>query len=110
MSVVPQVHLSNKPGSSLSAELVGTSPQVSPAPVRLSTFIVKLRNSRTRSWGNETEVIAASAREAAEQLAGGERLLGAPGERANLRARVWKTPYGSFPDLWFYADMVAHPA
>ena len=93
-----------------STDLVGTSPGASTAPVRGSTFVVKLRDALTRSWGNEHEVIAASPREAAEQVAGGEHLLEGPGERADLRARVWMTPYGSTPDLSFYTDATAHPS
>lgn len=76
-----------------------TSPLV---PVR-NTYVVKLRDLETRSWRNETEVVAASAREAAEQAAGGEHLTEGPGERSKLRARVWRTPYGTTPDLSFYA-------
>ncbi len=79
------------------------------APVR-STFVVKLRNLNTCSWENETEVVAATAREAAERAAGGEHLLEGPGERSNLRARVWKTPYGSAPDEPFYARSRALPS
>ena len=106
---VPQIAGTGKPAaSSRSADLVGTSPRVSTAPAPGSTFVVKLRNALTRSWGNEHEVIAASAREAAEQVAGGEHLLEGPGERSDLRARVWKTPYGSTPDLSFYTDVTAH--
>src|SRR3954471_18219642 len=94
--------------SSGSTDLVGTSPGASTAPARGSPFVVKLRDVLTRSWGNEHEVIAASAREAAEQVAGGEHLLEGPGQRADLRARVWMTPYGSTPDLSFYTDATAH--
>ncbi len=92
---------------------VGTSQRMSPgepgAAARGSTFVVKLRDPHTRSWGDQTEVIATSARDAAEQVAGGEHLLEGPGERANLRARVWKTPYGSVPDILFYAAATAPP-
>ena len=103
---VPQIAGTNKSVvSSGSTDLGRTSPR---APARGSTFVVKLRDSLTRSWGNEHEVVAASAREAAEQLAGGEHLLEGPGERADLRARVWKTPYGAAPDLSFYTDATAH--
>ena len=106
---VPRIAASNKPVlSSGSSDFAGTSPRVSTAPAGGSTFVVKLRDPRTRSWGNEHEVVAASAREAAEQLAGGERLSPGPGERADLRARVWKTPYGSTPDLSFYTGAAAH--
>ena len=86
-----------------------TSLPVPEAPVRGSTFVVKLRDFTTRSWGDQTEVTAVAAQEAAEQVAGGERLLEGPGERANLRARVWKTPYGSPPGLPFYAEAAARP-
>jgi hypothetical protein len=65
-------------------------------------FVVKLRDVRTRSWGNETEVVATTALEAAERVAAGEHLLEGPGERSRLRARVWKTPYGSVPEMLFY--------
>ena len=105
---VPQTFGANKTAlPSGSTVLVGTSPPVSTAP-GVRTFVVKLRDTLTCSWGNEHEVIAASAREAAEQLAGGEHLLEGPGERADLRARVWKMPYGSAPDLSFYTDATAH--
>ncbi len=86
-----------------------TSDRGPAATVAESTFIVKLRNPGTNSWGNETEVIAASPRQAAEQVAGGEHLLEGPGERSNLRARVWKAPHGSSPDLSFYSS-AADPA
>ncbi len=68
----------------------------------METFIVKLRSIETRSWGNETEVTAASAKEAGEREAG-EPLREAVGERADLRARVWPTPHGSAPEIFFYA-------
>ena len=84
-----------------------TSPEGPAAAARGSTFVVKLRDPHTRSWGDQTEVIAISARDAAEQVAGGEHLLEGPGVRANLRARVWKTPYGSVPDILFYAAATA---
>jgi hypothetical protein len=106
---VPQITGTATPtASSGSTDLVGTSPGASTAPERGSTFVVKLRDALTRSWGNEHEVIAASPREAAEQVAGGEHLLEGPGERADLRARVWMMPYGSTPDLSFYTDATAH--
>jgi hypothetical protein len=92
---------------------VGTTQRTSPegpgAAARGSTFVVKIRDPHTRSWGDQTEVVATSARDAAEQVAGGEHLLEGPGERANLRARVWKTPYGSVPDISFYATAAAPP-
>ena len=105
---VPQIAGAGTPStSSGSTDVVGTSPRASTAPARGSTFVVKLRDALTRSWGNEREVIAASAREAAEQVAGGEHLLEGPGERADLRARVWMMPYGSTPYLSFYTDAQA---
>lgn len=73
-----------------------------------SVFVVKLRNALTRSWGDQVEVVAASAHEAAERIAG-EPLLGGVGERSNLRARVWPTPFGSMPDIPFYVDLSAQP-
>lgn len=84
----------------MSASTVPSGPPATEAAAR--TFVVKLRDMRTRSWGDQTEVVAASALAAAEGLAG-EPLLAAPGERANLRARVWATPFGSQPDIAFYA-------
>ena len=106
---VPQIAGTNKPVvSSGSTDLEGTSSRVLTAPACGSTFVVKLRDSLTRSWGNEHEVVAASARDAAEQLAGGEHLLEGPGQRSDLRARVWMTPYGSTPDISFYTDATAH--
>ena len=91
--------------------LAGTSQRTSPeelgAAARGDTFVVKIRDPHTRSWGDQTEVIATSARDAAEQVVGKEHLLEGPGERANLRARVWKTPYGSVPDISFYAAAAA---
>ena len=87
-----------------------TRSAVPDAPARRNTFIVKLRDIETRSWGNQTEIVAASARDAAEQATGGEQLLEGPGERANLRARVWETPFGSAPDLSFYTGNVAQPS
>ena len=104
---VPQIASINRPVvSSEPTELGGTSPRVS-AQARGSTFVVKLLDPLTRSWGNEHEVVAGSAQEAAEQLAAGEQLTEGPGERVNLRARVWKMPYGSTPDLSFYTDGTA---
>lgn len=67
-------------------------------------FVVKLRDCGTRMWGNQIEVLAASARDAAE-LVSGERLRGGSGDRANLRARVWTLPFGSAPDVHFFADL-----
>ena len=68
-----------------------------------STFVVKLRDTGTRMWGNQTEVVATSAQAAAEAVAG-EQLHAAVGERANLRARVWPTPFGAHPDVAFYVS------
>ena len=101
---VPQIS-GVDPGST---GVVRTTPGSFTASARGSTFVVRLRDRLTRSWGDEHEVVATSAREAAEQLAGGEHLSEGPGERADLRARVWKTPYGSTPDLSFYTDATAH--
>ena len=71
----------------------------------MNTYIVQLRNGEARSWGNQAEVSAESAKEAAEQVAG--RLLrSGPGEREYLRARVWSTPFGSSPDIPFYEASV----
>lgn len=77
------------------------APSQAPASGPGRAFVVKLRAARTCSWGNETEIVAASALDAA-QLVAGEPLFGGRGERANLRARVWQTPYGSVPDQLFY--------
>jgi hypothetical protein len=77
-----------------------TGPSVAAAR---STFLVKLRSIETRSWGNQTEIAATSERDAAEQLTG-ERLLDL-GDRAELRARVSRTPSGSHPDVLFYRDV-----
>jgi hypothetical protein len=102
----PQSWRAYKPFVSSGApERVRTSPRSSGAPGQGDTFVVKLRDPQTRSWGNEHEVVAASAQDAAEQLAGGEHLVEGPGERADLRARVWKTPYGSASDLSFYTRL-----
>ena len=68
---------------------------------RLNTFIVQLRNGEARTWGNQAEISAMSAKQAAEQAAGGSLRAG-PGERVHLRARVWPTPFGSRPDIPFY--------
>ena len=64
-------------------------------------FVVKLRDGATRSWGNETEVFAASAQDAAEIVAA-QPLSSGPGSREHLRARVWKLPYGTVPEVHFY--------
>ena len=68
-----------------------------------ATFVVQLRNKEARSWGNQTEIVAGSAKEAAEQ-ASGSSLREGFGERVDLRARVWPTPFGSRPDIPFYED------
>ena len=60
----------------------------------MDIFIVQLRNAEARSWGNQTEISAGSAQEAAQQVAG-RGLKPGPGAREDLRARVWPTPYGS---------------
>ena len=67
----------------------------------MAKFIVQLRSYETRSWGNQAEVDAASATEAAEQAAG-EPLLQGEGERGNLRARVWEMPFRTRPEIMFY--------
>ncbi|WP_375461883.1 hypothetical protein [uncultured Enterovirga sp.] len=67
----------------------------------MTTFIVQLRSTETRSWGNQAEVQADSAAEAAEQEAG-ESLRQGAGVRSDLRARVWATPFGSQPEISFY--------
>ena len=72
----------------------------------MSLFVVKLRDLRTRSWGDQEELDAGSAHAAAEAVAG-ERLIAGPGERTNLRARVWPAPFGSQPDIPFYVEAVA---
>lgn len=87
--------------SSTPASGSGDDPQAAPSP-RGATYLVKLRDPLTRSWGNEIEIVAASALDAAERVAGGERFVEGPGERANLRARVWKAPHGTSPDIPFY--------
>lgn len=71
---------------------------------RSTPFVVKLRDCGTRMWGNQVEVLASSPRDAAE-IVSGERLRGGSGDRANLRARVWKLPFGSAPDIHFFADL-----
>lgn len=86
-------------GSAASTALVG---EASP----LITFVVKLRNLQTRSWGDQTEVSASSAQDAAEQMAGSP-LVGGFGDRSDLRARVWAMPFGSKPDTAFYVDRSA---
>lgn len=73
-----------------------------------SAFAVKVRDLTTRSWGDQTEVLAKSAKAAAEDVTG-EALVEGPGERANLRARVWPIPFGSQPDIPFYAAAPAAP-
>ena len=70
----------------------------------MATFIVQLRDIRERRWGNQSEVAAGSAKEAAEQVAG-EPLHQGTGARAELRARVWPTPFGSQPDIPFYVEV-----
>ena len=70
-------------------------------PGTMSTFVVKLRNVTTCSWGDQVEMVAASA-EAAAERASGELLLASEGVRSDLRVRVWPTPFGSKPDRAFY--------
>jgi hypothetical protein len=72
----------------------------------LMTFVVKLRNATTRMWGNQIEVRAASAADAAEDVAG-EHLVEGGGVRADLRASVWATPFGSTPCRMFYVPGIA---
>ena len=67
----------------------------------MPTFIVKLRSLSTKSWGNQEEVEAGSALEAAQRVSG-ETLREGSGAREHLRARVWVTPFGSQPDVQFY--------
>ena len=67
------------------------------------SFVVKLRSIETKSWGNQVEILAASAQAAAEQVAG-ETLVQGLNDRASLRARVWATPFGSQPEVLFYSD------
>lgn len=80
-------------------------PQVSVVPrvngQGLLTFVVKLRNTTTRMWGDQIEVRAVSATDAAEEAAG-EHLVEGRGERADLRVSVWQTPFGSRPCRLFY--------
>lgn len=68
---------------------------------RDAVFVVKLRDVSSRMWGNQVEIRASSALEAAE-MATGERPLLEAGIRNDLRARVWATPFGSRPDVPFY--------
>lgn len=70
------------------------------------TFVVKLRSPDTRSWGNQVEVQAATASDAAEWLAG-ERLIEGSGQRDDLRVSLWSTPFGSSAPRLFYVE---HPA
>lgn len=74
-------------------------------PDRASVFAVKVRSPRTKSWGDLTEVVAVSAKVAAEELVGSPLREG-PGERADLRARVWATPFGTSPDIPFFTETV----
>lgn len=69
----------------------------------MPTFVVKLRSLSSKSWGNEEEVEAASALEAAQKAAG-EALRQGSGDRDRLRARVWTVPVGTQPDVQFYLD------
>jgi hypothetical protein len=74
----------------------------------MTVFIVQLRNPVTRMWGNQAEVTAETAKEAAESAAGCT-LRGGVGGRADLRARVWATPFGTQPEIPFYACETASP-
>ena len=67
----------------------------------MPSFVVQLRDIQERRWGTHSEVAADSAKQAAEQVAG-EPLHQGSGARADLRARVWPTPFGSQPDIPFY--------
>lgn len=67
----------------------------------MGEFIVRLRNTATRSWGNQIDVTAPTALEAAQQAAG-EPLQSEQRGRDALRARVWEKPYDTKPDEWFY--------
>jgi hypothetical protein len=67
----------------------------------MDTFIVQLRNAQARSWGNQTQISAGSPQDAAQQVAG-RGLQPGPGQRDDLRARVWPTPFGSRPGIPFY--------
>ena len=77
-----------------------------PAGTAQHVFVVKVRNLESRSWGDQVEVKANSAKDAAESVSG-ESLIVGPGDRARLRARVWPTPFGSQPDIPFYASSSA---
>lgn len=67
----------------------------------MMTFVVKLRNPITRMWGDQVEVRAPSAADAAEEFAG-EHLVEGRGSRDDLRVTVWATPFGSRPSRLFY--------
>lgn len=67
----------------------------------MAMFTVRLRNRETRSWGNGEEVTAATALDAAQDLAG-EPLREGRGDRQDLRARVWPMPFDSQPDIHFF--------
>ena len=64
------------------------------------SFVVKLRDTDARAWGDQTEILADCAKDAAEMMAG--QHLSNHGVRDDLRARVWQTPFGSKPDEAFY--------
>lgn len=88
--------------------MAGATPSIPDRPAdqnapTTSTFVVQLRNKEARSWGNQTEIVAGSAKEAAE-LAAGSSLREGFGDRVDLRARVWPTPFGSRPDIPFYEE------
>ena len=71
----------------------------------MATFIVKLRDRQTKSWGNEEEIEAESALTAAEHAAG-EALQQGGSDREALRARVWETPHNRSTGLHFYVKAV----
>jgi hypothetical protein len=67
----------------------------------MSVFIVQLRNPATRMWGNQAEVTADTAQQAADSAAG-YSLHASGGTREELRARVWEVPFGSKAEMHFY--------
>lgn len=69
----------------------------------MPTYIVKLRNLTSRSWGNQEEVEAASPLEAA-QKASNETLREGSGKREWLRAKVWALPFDTSSSMNFYLD------
>jgi hypothetical protein len=67
----------------------------------MTVFIVQLRNPETKMWGNQAEVTADSAQQAADEAAGCQLHAGG-GSREDLRAKVWAVPFGSKPEMLFY--------